>query len=167
MAVVICYPKCLQYGRVPCEQGVWAKRFARNKTPSFALAKRGPSKPSKNLGNLDGPIRASRFADSRESLDSRESFQGSRTEPLFFGESRLGGGLKIANRRFEAIRANRAHVGKMSFFLRIDSRESPRFAARIAGPSKLGNHPKKLKSIRKMVRKTQTRIRQTTRNVSK
>ena len=54
--------------------------------------------------SLDGPIRANRFADSRESPDSRESFQGSRTEPLFC-ESRFGG-LKVANRRFEAIRAN-------------------------------------------------------------
>ena len=30
---------------------------------------------------LDGLIRANRFADSRESPDSRESFQGSRIEP--------------------------------------------------------------------------------------
>ena len=36
------------------------------------------------LLTLDGPILANRFADSRESPDSRESFQGSRTEPLFF-----------------------------------------------------------------------------------
>ena len=40
-------------------------------------------------GGLDGPIRANRFADSRESLDLRESFQGSQSEPLFC-ESRLG-----------------------------------------------------------------------------
>ena len=60
---------------------------------------------------LDGPIRANRFADSRESPDSRESFQGPRTEPLFC-ESRFGG-LKVANRRFEAIRANRSHVMKI------------------------------------------------------
>ena len=39
--------------------------------------------------HLDGPIRANRFADSRESPDSGESFQGSRTEPLFY-ESRFG-----------------------------------------------------------------------------
>ena len=38
-------------------------------------------------------IRANRFADSRESLDSRESFQGFRTEPLSC-ESRFGA-LKI------------------------------------------------------------------------
>ena len=41
--------------------------------------------------DLDGPIRTNRFADSRESPDSRESFQGSRTEPPVFCESRLGG----------------------------------------------------------------------------
>ena len=64
--------------------------------------------------NLDGLIRANRFADSRASLDSRESFQGSLTEPLFC-ESRFGG-LKIANRRFEAIRANRSHVMKIGVF---------------------------------------------------
>ena len=57
-----------------------------------------------------------------ESLDSRESFQGSRTEPLFC-ESHVRG-LKIANRRFEAIRANPPHVTKIGVFLRIDSRES-------------------------------------------
>ena len=40
---------------------------------------------------------------------------------------------------FEAIRANRSHVMKIGFFffLRIDSRESPRFALRIAGPPKV------------------------------
>ena len=68
--------------------------------------------PSRESGNgslgLDGPIRANRFADSRGSPDSRESLQGSQTEPLFC-ESRFGG-LKIANRRFEEIRANRSHV---------------------------------------------------------
>ena len=40
--------------------------------------------------SLDGPIRANRFADSRESPDSRESCQGPRTEPLFC-ESHFGG----------------------------------------------------------------------------
>ena len=71
------------------------------------------------------PIRANRFADSRASLDSRDSFQGSRTEPRFC-ESRFGG-AKVANRRFQAIRANRSHVMKTGFylfFLRIGSRES-------------------------------------------
>ena len=56
----------------------------------------------------NGPMRTNLRIDSRESPDSRKSFQGSRTEPLFC-ESRYGG-LKIANRRFEAIRVNRAHV---------------------------------------------------------
>ena len=40
--------------------------------------------------HLDGPIRANRLADSHESLDSRESFQGSRTEPQLFCQSRFG-----------------------------------------------------------------------------
>ena len=90
-----------------------------------------------NKGDSDLiPILANRFADSCESLNSRESFQGSRTEPLFC-ESRFGGlTLTIANRRLEAIRANRSHFMKEFFFVRIDSRESPRFALRIAGPSK-------------------------------
>ena len=45
----------------------------------------------------------------------------------FFCESRFVG-LKIANRMFEAIRANRSHFMKIGFFffLRIDSRESIR-----------------------------------------
>ena len=85
---------------------------------------------------LDGQIHANRFSDSRASPDSHESFQGSRTEsqegcgcleegcpglprvshprPLknpFLCESRFGG-LTIANREFEAIRANRSHVLK-------------------------------------------------------
>ena len=77
--------------------------------------------------DLDGPIRANRFAESRESPDSRESFQGSRTEPLFLRIA-LPGGLKIANRRFEAIRANRSHAMKTGFF------STNRFG-RIAGPS--------------------------------
>ena len=68
---------------------------------------------------LDGPVRANRFA------DSRESFRGSRPEPLLLRmELGGGGGLKIANRKFEAIRANRSHVMKIGVVLRIDSRES-------------------------------------------
>ena len=80
-----------------------------------------------------------RFSFSQESLDSHESFQGSRSEPLFC-ESRFGG---LTNRRFEAIRANRLHVMKIwgfsaNQFARIFSqRKSPRFALRIAWPSKL------------------------------
>ena len=83
---------------------------------SFAKAKN--LKACMDPLHLDGPIRANRFADLRESPDSCESFQGSRTEPLFC-ESRCGG-LKIANRGFEAIRANRSHVMKIVVFLRID-----------------------------------------------
>ena len=91
--------------------------------------------------SLDGPIRANRFADSRESrLILAIRFRVSEPNP-FFCESRFGG-AKIANRRFEAIRANRSHVMKIGFFsanrfARIDSRESPRFALRIARPSKV------------------------------
>ena len=73
---------------------------------------------------LDDPIRVNRFGDSCESPDSRKSFQGSRTEPLFC-ESHFGG-LKIANRRSEAIRANRSHIVNTGVFLRINSRESIR-----------------------------------------
>ena len=75
-------------------------------------------------GNSWG-ISANRFADSLASPDlaSHESFQGSRTEPPFFGESGFGG-QKNANRRFEAIRENRSHVMKIGVFLRSDSRES-------------------------------------------
>ena len=57
---------------------------------------------------LDGPIRANRFADSRESSHPRESFQGSRIEPPSLRIALRG--PKIANRRFEAICANRSHV---------------------------------------------------------
>ena len=96
------------------------------------------------IWDLDGPNRANRFADSRESPDSRESFQGSRTEP-FFCESRFGGGgLKIANRRFEAIRANRWHAMKIGFF--VSANRFARIALirnlRIAGPSKIWEHQK-------------------------
>ena len=53
------------------------------------------------------------------------------------------GGQKIASHRFEAIRANRLNIMNIYiyiyiyifffFFPRIESRESPRFALRIAG----------------------------------
>ena len=45
-------------------------------------------------------------------------------EPNPFFANRALWGLKIANRRFEAIRVNRSRVLKMGVFLRIDSRES-------------------------------------------
>ena len=48
------------------------------------------------LPQIDGPIRANRFADSRESPDSRESFQGSRTE---LGESLRGNRIGATGRR--------------------------------------------------------------------
>ena len=70
-------------------------------------------------------------ADSHESLDSRESFQGSRPEPPFLRIAFQV--LKIANRRFEAIRANRSNVMKIGFLLRIDSRKSPRFPKNLFG----------------------------------
>ena len=92
--------------------------------------------------SLDGPIRANRFADSRESPDSRESFQGSQTEPSFLRIA-LRGAKKIANHRFEAIRANRLHVMNIVFFfLRIDSRESigaNRPDSRCESPGHLGS----------------------------
>ena len=74
-----------------------------------------------------------RWPDSRESIrrfarirrfdDSRESPDSSRTEPPFLRELRFGA-LEIANRRFEAIRANRSNIMKIGVFLHIDSRES-------------------------------------------
>ena len=73
--------------------------------------------------DLDGPIRANRFADSRESSDSRESFQGSRTKPPIC-ESRFGGAKKLriaCLRRFARIASK---VLKLGFFQQIDSRES-------------------------------------------
>ena len=71
--------------------------------------------------NLDGPIRANHF-------------RVPELNPL--SANPVSGALKIANRRFQAIRANRSNVMKTVFFLRVNSRESPRFALRIAGPSK-------------------------------
>ena len=55
--------------------------------------------PNKPLTILDGPIRANRFADSRETSDSRESFHGFQTEPLF--ANRASGGEKL---RIEGLR---------------------------------------------------------------
>ena len=119
-----------------------ATRVARQGVPAIMCnsARWSGKKKAHKLKNLDGPIRANRFADSRESPDSRESFRGSRIEPLFC-ESHFER-LKIANRRFEAIRANRSHIMKIGGFLRIDSRESPRFGLRIAGPSKFKKNPR-------------------------
>ena len=58
-----------------------------------------------------------RWPDSHKLLDSCESFQGSRTKPLFANRR----GLIIANRRFEALRANRLKRYEHSFLLRVDS----------------------------------------------
>ena len=71
---------------------------------------------------------------SSEAGDSHESLEGSRTEP-FFSEMRFGA-LQNTNCRFEAIRANHSNATKKRVFLRMASRESPRFALRIVGPSK-------------------------------
>ena len=89
-------------------------------------------------------IGANRFADSRESPDSRELFQGSQTESLFC-ESRFGR-LKIANRRFEAIHANRSHLMLMFFFCSANRfvEKRPRFALQTAGPSKLSDSGNRL-----------------------
>ena len=69
------------------------------------------------FARIDSQIRANRLI-----LAIR--FRALEPEPLFC-ESRFGG-AKIANRRFEAIRANRSHVLKIGLFLRIDLRESIR-----------------------------------------
>ena len=74
---------------------------------------------------LNGPIRANRL-------------RAPKLNPFF--ANRVSGRKKIANRRFEVIRANRSNVMKVmkvGVFLRIDSCESPRFAVRIAGSSKV------------------------------
>ena len=64
---------------------------------------------------LDGPIRANR-------LISANRFRDPKLNPFF--ANRASGHKKIANRRFEAFRANRSNVMKIRVFLRIDSRES-------------------------------------------
>ena len=67
------------------------------------------------FARIDSQIRANRLI-----LADRFKFPELNPFPC---ESRFGG-LTIANRRFEAIRANRFHVLKIGVFLRIDSRES-------------------------------------------
>ena len=82
-----------------------------------------------NLHSLDGLILANRFAD-------QAIFANHLRVPkmnFFFAIS--FGAQKIANRRFEAIRAIRSNGMNIGFLLRIDSREALRFALRIAGPS--------------------------------
>ena len=75
--------------------------------------------------SLDGLIRANRLANSRKSPDSCDRLRVPKLNLVFVHRASGGGGVKIANRRFEAIRANRSHVMKVVFFLRI------------AGPSKV------------------------------
>ena len=65
-------------------------------------------------------------------------FRASKLNPFFV--NRASGGLKIANRRSAAIRANARSRSEIAVFQRIDSRELPRFALRMAGPSKFGGH---------------------------
>ena len=87
--------------------------------------------PSYVFPHLDGPIRANCFKDPE-------------LNP-FFRESPFRA-LKNANRRFEAIRANRSKVMKIVFLsanrvVRIDSRKSPRWALRITRPSQVLHPP--------------------------
>ena len=96
------------------------------------------------INDLDGPIHVNRFTAPREAGHSRELSQGSRSESLFCESS--FGALKVANRGFQAVRANRSNViMKIGIFLsanrftRINSCESPRFALRITGPSKINS----------------------------
>ena len=92
-----------------------------------------------------GATQRLRWPDSRESIRRLESIRANRLilanrfrvpelSP-FFCESRFGG-LKIANRRFEAIRSNRSHVMKLGIRV-FSANRFARFALRIAGPSKL------------------------------
>ena len=87
------------------------------KSRETALTHAFLEKSMERVIRVDGLIHA-------KSLDSCESFQGSRNEPLCY-ES-LFRGLKIANRRFEATRASRSRVIKIGFLLRIDLRKSIR-----------------------------------------
>ena len=102
----------------------------------FSARGRGRQSPRRREGGVGGPICAIdwQIRANRPILANR--FRVPELNP-FVGKSRFGG-LQTANHRFEGIRANRSHIVKIGFFfLRIDSRESPRFALRIAGPSKI------------------------------
>ena len=66
------------------------------------------------FARIDSQIRANRLI-----LANR--FRVPELNPFVRIALRGGGGVKIANRRFEAIRANRSHVMKIDFLLRIDS----------------------------------------------
>ena len=99
---------------------------------------------SKNLDSLDGRI-DSWIRANPPILANRFRVPKLRLRNWTFG------GLEFLNHRFEAIRTNRSHTTEIVFFfLRIESRELPRFALRIAGPSKFdsgwGNRQEKLES---------------------
>ena len=98
-------------------------------TPGSATTGSTISRITARFARIDLQIRANRLI-----LANR--LKGSRTEPLSC-ESRFGA-LTVANHRFEAIRGSRSNEEENLFlwsltFLRIDSRESPRPAMRIAG----------------------------------
>ena len=85
--------------------------------------------PSKTLQGKHTGILLARFAriDSQirtNGLILANRFRVPELNPFF--ANRASGGLKIANRRFEAIRANRSNIMKIGVSLRIDLRESIR-----------------------------------------
>ena len=97
----------------------------------FAVFRKGVQFGNPQASRENQVIRANLRIDSRELGNLRPPWS---TEPL----------SKTANRSFEAIRTNHSNVLKIRAFLRnrfvrIDLRESPLFALRIAEPSKL--HP--------------------------
>ena len=63
---------------------------------------------------LDGLIRANLRVDSRESMILANRFRVPELNP-FFANRASGGGGGNANRRFEAIRANRSNIIKIAF----------------------------------------------------
>ena len=87
--------------------------------PPWTLPVKSETKRTLWITLSDGPISANRFADSRGSPHSGESVLVPELNSIF-GESSFGA-WKVANRRFEAIHANRSHRAN-----RLDSRcESP------------------------------------------
>ena len=106
---------------------------------------RQPPSPVTLLRNLwfsDGPIRANRFADSRNRLILAKIVSGFPSWNPFSCESCFVA-LKIANRRFEAIRANRSHVIKMGFPCESIRANSPDSRCKSPGhlSSDLGGNP--------------------------
>ena len=89
------------------------------------------------FARIDSQIRANRLI-----LANRFRVPG--LNPFLANRASGGGGANIANRRFEAIRANRSHVMKIEVFLRIS--EKPRI--RLGCPSwstlKFSEAPRKL-----------------------